>query len=115
MCHYFCRKIKKTREGFEYRIAQPSREIKDYLEYIKYERSLISLTKERIKLQKVNANNTIAKLIGNRMKQLYTQALSKFPEDTRFWDEYIKFLQTFKFTADISSTFDRMLQVSDWI
>lgn len=104
--------MKKAREGFEYRVTQPSREIKDFLEYIKYERSLISLTKERVKIQNVTANNTIAKLIAHRMKQLYTQALSKFPQDTRFWDEYIKFLQQFKFSSDVSSTFDRMLQVN---
>lgn len=102
--------MKKARENFEYRVAQPSREIKDFLEYIKYERNLISLTKERVKLQKITQNNTIAKLIAQRMKQLYTQALSKFPQDTRFWDEYIKFLQQFKFSSDVSSTFDRMLQ-----
>lgn len=102
--------MKKSRENFEYRVAQPSREIKDFLEFIKYERSLISLTKERVKLQKITQNNTIGKLIAQRMKQLYTQALSKFPQDTRFWDEYIKFLQQFKFSSDVSSTFDRMLQ-----
>lgn len=47
------------------------------------------------------------------MKQLYAQALAKFPNDTRFWDEYIKFLQHFKFNTDISATFDRMLQVEN--
>lgn len=47
------------------------------------------------------------------MKQLYAQALSKFPQDIRFWDEYVKFLQTFRFGNDISATFDRMLQVSE--
>lgn len=103
--------MKKARENFEYRVTQPSREIKDFLEYIKYERSLISLTKERTKLNKITTNHTIIILIANRMKQLYAQALSKFPQNTRFWDEYIKFLQQFKFQGDISSTFDRMLQV----
>lgn len=101
--------MKKARESFEYRIAQPSKEIKDFLEYIKYERNLISLTKERVKLHKITQNNTIAKLIALRMKQLYTQALAKFPQDTRFWDEFIKFLQQFKFSSDVSSTFERML------
>lgn len=104
--------MKKARENFEYRITQPSRQIKDFLEYIKYERSLISLTKERLKVNKSNSNNTIGKLIAQRMKQLYTQALLKFPHDTRFWDEYIKFLQQFKFNSDVSAAFDRMLQVS---
>lgn len=104
--------MKKSRENFEYRITQPSREIKDFVEYIKYERNIISITKERTKLVKNTPNHTIITLIANRMKQLYAQALSKFPQNTRFWDEYIKFLQQFKFHSDISTTFDRMLQVS---
>lgn len=106
------RKMMKARENFEYRVAQPSRELKDFLEYIKYERSLISLTKERTKSHNITVNHTIITLIANRMKQLYAQALSKFPQNTRFWDEYIKFLQQFKFQSDISATFDRMLQVN---
>lgn len=113
---FFCMnpssKMKKARENFEYRVTQPSRDIKDFVEYIKYERSVIGLTKQRTKIQKPNENHTICTLIAKRMKQLYAQALSKFPHNLRFWDEYIKFLQQFKFSKDISSTFDRMLQVS---
>lgn len=109
--HLF-RKMKKARENFEYRVTQPSRDIKDFVEYIKYERSVIGLTKQRTKLHKLTQNHTIVTLVSNRMKQLYAQALSKFPHNVRFWDEYIKFLQQFKFSKDISATFDRMLQVS---
>lgn len=103
--------MKKARENFEYRVIQPSRKINDFVEYIKYERSVIGITKQRTKQNKSNKNHTIVTLISNRMKQLYEQALSKFPSKVRFWDEYVKFLQQFKFTKDIPSTFDRMLQV----
>lgn len=112
MLYQFYRKMKKARENFEYRCAQPSRDIKDFVEYIKYERSIIGLTKQRSKLYKLTQNHTIATLIAGRMKKLYTEALSKFPHNIRFWDEYIKFLQHFKFTKDIPATFDHMLQVS---
>lgn len=104
--------MKKARENFEYRITQPSRVIKDFVEYIKYERSIVGLTKQRTKIQKPSESHTICTLIAKRMKQLYDQGLSKFPHNIRFWDEYVKFLHQFKFTKDISSTFDRMLQVS---
>lgn len=67
--------------------------------------------KERMKQNKVAPDHAILTVITDRMKQLYSQALSKFTQNIRFWDEYIKFLQTFKYTKDISSTFDRMLQV----
>lgn len=68
--------------------------------------------KERIKKSETTtSNHTILTSIADRMKQLYAQALSRFTQNIRFWDEYIKFLQSFKYTKDISSTFDRMLQV----
>lgn len=114
--HFFhlfsARKIKKARENFEYRTTQPSRDIKDFVEYIKYERNLIALTKKRTKDRKPPGTHNICTLIASRMKQLYAQALSKFPHNLRFWDEYIKFLQQFKFNSDVSATFDRMLQVN---
>lgn len=104
--------MKKTRESFEYRIAQPTRNIRDYLEYLKYERNLVSVSRDRSKALKCAGSNNIARIIGTRMKQLYTQALAKYPNDTRFWDEYVKFLAQFKFSADISAVFDKMLHVS---
>lgn len=104
--------MKKNRENFEYRVAQQSRSLKDFLEYIKYERKLISLTKERVQLNKITTNNTIAVMIASRMKQLYSQATTRYSQNTRLWDEYLKFLQQFKFRSDISTTFEQMLQVS---
>lgn len=92
-------------------MSHSTRVIKDYVEYIKYERGLMGTAKERIKNQKITTSNSILMQIADRMKKLYTLALSKFTQNIRFWDEYIKFLQTFKYTKDISSTFDRMLQV----
>lgn len=108
------RKIKKTRENFDYKLSQPSRGIKDYVEYLKYERGLMATTKERIKQNKVITTHSILIQIADRMKKLYANALSKFTNNIRFWDEYIKFLQTFKYTKDISSAFDRMLQVGGY-
>lgn len=103
--------MKRARENFEYRVTQRSRDIKDFVEYIKYERNLIALTKKRTKDRKPPGTHNISTLIANRMKQLYDQALSKFPHNIRFWDEYIKFLQQFKFNQNVSATFDQMLQV----
>lgn len=72
---------------------------------------MISLTKERVQLNKITTNNTITVMIASRMKQLYSQALTRYSQNTRFWDEYLKFLQQFKFLSDISKTFEQMLQV----
>lgn len=108
---FICSKIHKTRKIFESRIVQPDKEIKDFLEYIKYERKLISTSKERFQTLHIMEENTIAPLIALHLKQLYSEALSEFPQNTRFWDEYIKFLQQFKFYGDISDAFERMLKV----
>lgn len=67
--------------------------------------------KERMKQNNIATDHAIVKVIADRMKQLYGLALSKFTQNIRFWDEYIKFLQSFKYTKDISSAFDRMLKV----
>lgn len=107
------RKIKKSREGFEQKIAQSTRTIKDFVDYIKYERSLLGIIKERMKQNNiaVTSDHALIQIVSDHMKELYTQALSIFTQNIRFWDEYIKFLQTFKNKEDISSAFDRMLVV----
>lgn len=107
--------MKRAREKFEYRLLQPSKDIKDFVEYIKYERNLIALTNKRTKERKPAGTNNVCSLISNHMKQLYDQALSRFSHNLRFWDEYIKFLQQFKYNQDISATFDRMLQVYEYM
>lgn len=108
---HFNRKIKKSREGYEFKISQSTRTIKDYVDYIKYERKLMGTIKEKLKQNNFPSDHAIVTVIADRMKELYSEALSKFSQNLRFWDEYIKFLQAFKYTKDISSTFDRMLQV----
>lgn len=110
----FCsnRKIQKSREEFEKKVSLPSAGIKDFVEYIKYDRALMATIKERIKKRNITAtNNTILTIFADRMKLLYAQALIKYSQNVRFWNEYIKFLQTFKYTKDISSTFEQMLKV----
>lgn len=108
---YWNRKIKRTRENFDHKIAQSTAVIKDYVECIKYDQTLITTIKERAKEKKSPAIHTILTSIADHIKVIYVQALSKFPNNLRFWDEYIKFLHTAKFTTDISVAFEQMLQV----
>lgn len=83
------------------------------MDYIKYERSLLGIIKERMKQNNitVSSDHPLITIVSDHMKELYTQALSIFTQNIRFWDEYIKFLQSFKNKEDISSAFDRMLEV----
>lgn len=83
------------------------------MDYIKYERSLLGIIKERMKQNDiaVTPDHPLITCVSDHMKELYTKALSIFTQNIRFWDEYIKFLQSFKNKEDISSAFDRMLEV----
>lgn len=99
-----------TRDEFTCKIGE-SCSIKDYLEFIKYERSLVATIKQRIIQNKVTANHTILSIIGDHIKQIYDTAIEKYPKNIRFWNEYVKFLEAFKYTVYISSVYDRMLQV----
>lgn len=107
--------MKKTSGSFESKIRQPSAVIKEYVEYIKFQQTLIGSIKQRTKDKKSAAAPTILSLIADRIKVIYSQALLKFPTNLRFWDEYIKFLQALKLKEDISSAFGQMLQVELYI
>lgn len=109
------RKIKTKREYFEYAIAQRSKDLKSFVEYIKYERNLVALTKKRTNDRRPEAAHNIMTLIASHIKELYDQGLSKFPANARFWDEYVKFLEQFNFKQNISPTYDKMLQVGQSI
>lgn len=105
--------MRKARDNFEYKISQTTRKAKDYVDYIKFERNTFARVKERIKELKITSNPTILTLIADKMKTIYSQALSRPPTsgNVRFWNEYIIYLKNFKYLKDISPTYERMLQV----
>lgn len=102
-------------DNFDHKISQPKQAqppIRDYVEYIKYKQSLITTVKERAKENRTPAVHVLLISIADGIRTIYIQALADYPNNLRFWDEYIKFLQTAKYTNDISNAFKQMLQVS---
>lgn len=102
-------------DNFDHKISQPKQAqppIRDYVEYIKYKQSLITTVKERAKESRTPAVHVLLISIADGIRTIYIQALADYPNNLRFWDEYIKFLQTAKYTNDISNAFKQMLQVS---
>lgn len=85
--------------------------MRDYLHFIKFEKNLVALIRERRKLKHIpqkKANIEMAVL--NRIKILYKQTVQRFPEEVHVWDEYIQFCKIYKFTSEVSPILDRMIQ-----
>lgn len=109
--HYPSRDIIKERDLHSYRIQRLTKSLRDYLQFIKFEKNLVALIRERRKLKHIpqkKANIEMAVL--NRIKILYKQTVQRFPEHVRVWDEYIQFCKIYKFGTEVSPILDRMIQ-----
>lgn len=110
--------IIKKREQFEYKLARPQKEIVDYLDYIRYERSLLKLIKERSPNERKLVN-----LISQRIKGLYNQSTNRFPNRKSLWDDYFVFITSSlcKFdNSEVSAVLDNTLlhqghHVENWL
>lgn len=110
--------IIKKREQFEYKLARPHKEIVDYLDYIRYERSILRLVHER------NAKeHKLLNLIGQRIKGLYSQSTYRFPNRKSLWDDYFVFITSTLSRADnseVSAVLDNTIlhhghHVENWL
>uniref|UniRef100_A0A336LW32 CSON002680 protein n=1 Tax=Culicoides sonorensis TaxID=179676 RepID=A0A336LW32_CULSO len=105
------RKIKKTRENYEYKIERHVKDIKDYCEFIKYERNVLSLVCERRRGGKrVREKKALERIVAGKIRGLYLKVLARFPKELRLWDSYIKFCQMYHFTYELSEVLERMLK-----
>lgn len=101
----------KEREFHSYRIQRQTKALKDYLQYIKFERNLINLIRERRKTRNIPQKKaSIEHSIALKIKSLYKQALDRYPEEIRVWEEYIQFCKQFKFVGEVSPILDKMIQ-----
>lgn len=105
------RKIKKTRESFEYKLEKHTKELKDYCEYIKYERSLLGIIGDRRLIRHIKEKKAIERLIAIKIHGLYSKTLARFSGDLRLWDSFVKFCCGTHFTPDIPRIHDRLLQL----
>lgn len=88
-----------------------TKSLRDYLQFIKFEKNLVALIRERRKLKHIpqkKANIEVAVL--NRIKILYKQTVQRFPEHVQVWDEYLQFCKVYKFGTEVSPLLDRMMQ-----
>ncbi|XP_063700109.1 U3 small nucleolar RNA-associated protein 6 homolog [Culicoides brevitarsis] len=104
------RKIKRRREDFEYKTERHCKDIKDFCEFIKYERNLLNLIRERQQGTKhVRQKQILEKIVAKRVRGMYLRALNRFPGELRLWDSFFKFCQIYEFKREISKGVERML------
>lgn len=65
--------------------------LKDYLEYIKYERQLMATVQQRQRDR--NSELKLELSIEKKIKRLYGMATTRFPEAERLWEECFAFYQ----------------------
>ncbi|GAB0094316.1 hypothetical protein DMENIID0001_095980 [Sergentomyia squamirostris] len=105
------REIIKKRDFLNGKIARQNKSMRDYLEFIKYERDLISLIQKRRKTRNIQEKKgNIEFSIATRIKNLYNQVTVRFPQNVRIWEEFLKFAKMFKFHKDIATILDNMVR-----
>ena len=110
---WFFREIIKKREDFEYRIALLKKDIHDFVNYIQYERGLVTLIRKKLRLPKSIPNSifSITRIILMRIREIYKKGFKLYPSDFPLWEEYIKYLQQYNSPAEISTLFQKILMV----
>ncbi|KFM62805.1 U3 small nucleolar RNA-associated protein 6-like protein, partial [Stegodyphus mimosarum] len=106
------RKIVKRREAFEYKLRRSKKRKEDFLQYIKFEMSLLMLvSKKRERLMIESKKKEIDNAIAQKINRLFKRALSYFPEDEKLWLDQIQYCIKMKWHDSINALYTRMLQV----
>ncbi|CCK69385.1 snoRNA-binding rRNA-processing protein UTP6 KNAG_0C02740 [Huiozyma naganishii CBS 8797] len=89
-------KIMKKRTDFEHRLNSRGSSITDYMKYISYESNVDKLRLKRCKriLQNAKANGISDWSIQQRINFIYQRGTNKFPQDLKFWSQYLHFLKS---------------------
>lgn len=84
---------------------------------IKYEKRILFWIRGRSKMEMKLSNpahkKVIASIVG-RIKLLYKEITTAYPENIMLWDQYIRFVLRNGYANEASSIIDEMLQVNDW-
>lgn len=94
-----------------------SKSIRDFGEYIAYERQLLRKMTDREKQNNPSEGQDrkfgpVENFIATHIKGLFKQALHLFPHEPRLWDSYIIFCKHCNYYVEISNAYEKMLQVS---
>ncbi|XP_055371076.1 U3 small nucleolar RNA-associated protein 6 homolog [Condylostylus longicornis] len=101
------REIIKQRERMHFKTSKPSRTVNDFVEYIKFESSLLKRIKAR---ESLSGPSRLQSSMANNIKNIYKIGLSYYPEKLKFWLEYIKFLKLQGYHFEVPGTYEKMLK-----
>lgn len=94
-----------------YRIQRVTKCLRDYLNFIKYEKDLVAVVRARRRTKHIPQKKANIEMgILNRIKILYKQAVHRFPQALPVWDEYVQFCKAYKFPTEVPVIFDNMLK-----
>lgn len=104
------RKIIQQRKDFDYKIDKKSKSIQDYLRYIAYENDiLVVIVSRRRSKHTQSQRNNLEQFIAMKIIGLYKQALAKYPDQRRLYDNFITFCNKSKNKSEIPPYLEKLL------
>ncbi|XP_071953079.1 U3 small nucleolar RNA-associated protein 6 homolog [Antedon mediterranea] len=104
--------IIKKKRSYEYRLVRRQKEKDDFLRYIQYEISLLTLIKtRREKIRYFFKKEEIEFNIVSRVARLFKRACTLFPDDLNIWLSYMEFLKKWNKKIMLSKMLTKMLKI----
>lgn len=106
--------IVRRRTDFEHRISGRGSKPKDYLLYIKFEKTLDKLRKKRIQRLKdhIDMTPSISNWsISQRILIIFKKATNKFPSDMELWANYLKFARKQESVKVVYDIYSKLLSL----
>ncbi|XP_022908505.1 U3 small nucleolar RNA-associated protein 6 homolog [Onthophagus taurus] len=102
------KELLRRRKHYEYKINGITKNLNDYLDYIKYEYALLKL----IKIRRANSKDKCSgeRKIITRIKRLYEVAVMRFPQHLQVSLDYFKFCKEVKFLSEVRSILSKMIK-----
>jgi hypothetical protein len=98
--------LKRKRAQFEVAI-RGAKDVKNFLEYIKYESVLTNKFKQTEFENEIDGR-ALDRSMYNHIRDIYKQAVRKFPENKTLWSLYIEFAKV-KYPNSVTSIYQQML------
>lgn len=98
--------VKKKRAQFEVAVKS-AKDVKPYVEYIKYEIALMKKFKQ-IDYENENDGRAMDKAMSLHVKEIFRSALKRYPEKRKIYDHYISFAKQ-KFPTIVTAIYQEML------
>eukprot|EP00096_Caligus_rogercresseyi_P002029 TRINITY_DN1367_c0_g2_i2.p1 TRINITY_DN1367_c0_g2~~TRINITY_DN1367_c0_g2_i2.p1 ORF type:complete len:362 (+),score=44.26 TRINITY_DN1367_c0_g2_i2:67-1152(+) len=105
------KQVIKMRRRFEYKIQKKTKNKEDFLSYIQYESSLLSLVSiRRDKIDYEFKKNEIDYSIARRINKLFRILEHRFGKDMKIWMSHIDFLKNMSWKVELSKVLRRFIQ-----